>query len=399
MRIGRISTITWLVVALMVLGATPIGAAPTLKDIESSWAKEHIEALVRLGVVSGYPDRTFKPERPVTRAEFAKMVAAAFALIPDRNANFGDIANHWAKESILALASAGIVDAGQDGTFRPDDRMTRAEAVSMLIRLLRLQDVKGYSQTTSFMDVPVNHWAHASVETALRLKLLPPYIRGTFEPSLPVTRAEVAAMVHETLRLQTTQGSIDYLDPAIHLVGVRHQGGVSDFTLHPETIIHRNTAIAPFTNLQIGDAVYVVADRFGSPQFVKANGAITPGDVVTKVSNVTRGLLTPSDLRAIIAGDWAAVTESLKSTIYDELVKRGVTPVEAAAIMDRDWASLRGYARDHLAQIIAGYLGVSADLAVAVLDRDWDRARELAQVEAIEQLLGGLLMDESAWTS
>ena len=135
-------------------------------------------------------------------------------------------------------------------------------------------------------------------------------------------------MVHETLRLQTTQGSIDYLDPAIHLVGVRHQGGVSDFTLHPETIIHRNTAIAPFTNLQIGDAVYVVADRFGSPQFVKANGAITPGDVVTKVSNVTRGLLTPSDLRAIIAGDWAAVTESLKSTIYDELVKRGVTPVE-----------------------------------------------------------------------
>ena len=68
--------------------------------------------------------------------------------------------------------------------------------------------------------------------------------------------------------------------------------------------------------------------------------------------------------------------------------------------MDRDWASLRGYnGRDHLAQIIAGYLGVSADLAVAVLDHDWDHARELAQVEAIEQLLGGLLMDESAWTS
>ncbi len=186
------------------------------------------------------------------------------------------------------------------------------------------------------------------------------------------------------------------MDPGLNLVGVRHQGGVSDFTLHPETVIFRNTTVAPIENLEAGDAIMVVADRFGSPQFVKANGVITPSDVVTKVSNVTRGLLTPSDLRAIIAGDWDAVADSLKSAIYDELVKRGLTPVEAAAVMSRDWDSLRAYAKDHLAQVIGEFLGISSDLAIAVLDRDWERARELAQVEAIEQLLGGLLLEEPA---
>src|SRR5690606_34291423 len=207
--------------------------------------------------------------------------------------------------------------------------------------------------------------------TALRLKLLPPYIRGNFEPSLPVTRAETAAMIHESLRLQVTRGTVDYLDPRLNMVGVRHQGGVSDFTLHPETIIFRNTTVAPIENLEAGDAILVVADRFGSPQFVKANGVITPSDVVTKVSNVTRGLLTPSDLRAIIAGDWKAVTESLRSTLYDQLVARGLDPVEAAAVITQDWESLRGYARQHVAQAVAEYLGISPDLAMALLERDW----------------------------
>lgn len=395
MHTGRSSVIAWLVVALISLHTAPVGASVSFKDIDTNWAREHIEALVNLGIASGYPDQTFKPDRPVTRAEFAKMIDAAFTLVPDREASFTDISDHWAREHILALAAAGVDNGYDDGSFRPNNKITRAEAVSMLIHLLKLHDVKGYSDAASFVDVPQSHWAHASVETALRLKILPPYIRGTFEPALPATRAETAAMIHETMRLQTTRGAIDYLEPEINLVGVRHQSGVSDFTLHPETVIYRNTAVAPFANLEVGDAVYVVADRFGSPQLVKANGVITPADVVTKVSNVTRGLLTPSDLRAIIAGDWNAVTESLKSTIYDELVQRGVTPVEAAAIMSQDWTSLRGYARDHLAQVIGGYLGISADLAIALLERDWDQARELAQVEAVEQLLGGLLLDES----
>jgi len=394
---GRYRWIALFVLTAIFSSFTPSWAAPALTDIGSSWAREHIETLVKMGVVRGYPDHTFRPDQPVTRAEFAKMATAAYTIVPESDAEFSDVSGHWAEQPIRDLAGAGIATGYPDGTFRPDNKITRAEVVSMLVRALKLHDVKGYAEIPSFTDLPQDHWAFDSAETALRLKILPPYFRGKFEPDTPVTRAEVAAMIAESLRLVTARGAIDHLEPDVSVLGVRRDdGATNDFTLHPQTVIHRNTAVAPFANLQVGDAVYVVADRYGSPQFVKANGVITPSDVVSKVSDVTRGLLTPSDLRAIIAGDWGSVAESLKSAIYDELVKRGVSPVEAAAIMTQDWTALRGYARDHLAQVIADYLGISSELANAVLERDWTKARELAQIEAVEQLLGGLLLGESA---
>lgn len=390
--------ILWTALLVLAVGYVPASAAASaLPDIGGSWAKPHIETLVAMGVVRGYPDGTFRPDLPVTRAEFAKMAAALFTVTPEKDVEFSDVWGHWAERPILELAGAGVAAPDPDGRFRPDDPITRAEAVSMAVRLLKLHDVKGYSKAPSFSDLTPDHWAYDSAETALRLKILPPYFRGRFEPEAPMTRAETAALLAETLRLVTARGVIDHLEPDIRVVGIRFEDGeTSDFALHPETVIHRNTAVAPFENLQVGDAVYVVADRYGSPQFVKANGVITPSDVVAKVSNATRGLLTPSDLRAIIAGDWEALTDSLKSALYDELVRRGVSPLEAAAILTQDWASLQGYARERLAQAIAGYLGISDELAVAVLERDWARARELAQIEAVEQLLGGLLLEESA---
>jgi len=398
LKTGRLSLIV-LVIALAALSLaawpTSSGASPALSDIGASWAREHIETLAALGVVQGYPDGTFRPDQPVTRAEFAKMAAAAFSLAPAGGAPPSGADGHWAARELQALAGAAAARPGE--TFQPDEPITRAEAVSLLVRLLRLDDVKGYSDQPAFSDLGPDHWAFDAAQTALRLKVLPPYFRGRFEPAALLTRAESAALLAESLRLITARGVIDHLEPDVNVVGVRLDDGTTrDFALHPDTVIHRNTAVAPFANLQVGDAVYVVADRYGSPQFVKANGVITPSDVVTKVSNATRGLLTPSDLRAIIAGDWKAVTESLRSTLYDQLVARGLDPVEAAAVITQDWESLRGYARQHVAQAVAEYLGISPDLAMALLERDWPRARELAQIEAVEQLLGGLLLEESA---
>lgn len=203
-------------------------------------------------------------------------------------------------------------------------------------------------------------------------------------------------MVAEARRLRIVKGTLDYLEPETRVVGVASDQGPRDFTLGAETVIHRNTTVAPFENLVLGDAIYVVSDRFGTPQFVKANGRVTGNDVASKVTHFTRGLLTPNDLRAIIAGDWDALTDSLKSTLYDELVRRGATPVEAAAIMTQDWDSLQLYAKDRLAQVIGAQLGITTDLAIALLDRDWERAKELAQLEAVEQLLGQFLIDSAS---
>ena len=372
------------------------GAKPATGDIEASWAKENIMSLLDLGIADLYPDGTFRPDQQITRAEFASMLANAFAVDPVDRPSFIDVGGHPAREHILAVAGAGIVEGYPDGTFRPDGRVSRAEAVTAIVRALRMDDIRGYAGASSYSDVPASHWAHDAIETALRLKILPPYLRGSFGPETPATRAEAAAMIDETLKLKIARGSIDYLDETTGTIGVRAGSAIRDYTVDDDTVIYRNTTVAPFSNLRVGDAIYVVTDRFGTPQFVKANGVITREDVATKMNHMTRGLLTPSDLQAIIRGDWDALGDSIKSKIYDELLARGATPVEAAAIMTQDWDSLKNLGKKRLAQVIADQLGITADLAIAVLDRDWQTARELAQAEALEQLLGQILFQAGA---
>ena len=148
----RRSIVTLLLVTLT-LSLTTGASARNLTDIESNWAKAHIERLVARQVINGYPDGTFRPERPVTRAEFAKMVTSAFSIDEGKNVNFKDIDGHWARSAILKLAGAGIVDGYPDGTFKPDAHINRAEAVSMLVRVLKLHDVKGFAQEPTFADV------------------------------------------------------------------------------------------------------------------------------------------------------------------------------------------------------------------------------------------------------
>lgn len=393
-RLNRIRTPLVVMLLLGLIAAVASGvSAQGLTDIEGNWARSHIESLVARGIVNGYPDKTFRPERPVTRAEFAKMVTTAFFVEPEQALTFNDVSGHWARGSILTLAGAGIVEGYPDGTFRPDAPITRAEAVAALVRILKLHDVKGFTEGESFADVSRSHWAFDSIEVALRLKMLPPYLRGTFGPAVSANRAEVAAMIDEALRLQIARGTLDYLEKDARVLGVRSETGVRDFTVIPEAIIYRNTNVVPLENVVVGDAVYVVADRFGSPQFVKANGVVTQQDVAAKVLGITQGLLTPSDLQSIIRGDWKALGESLQNTIYNQLVERGLTPVEASAIMTQDWDSLKEHAKERVAQVIAAQLGVTSDLAYALLARDWELARELAQAEAVQHLLGQLFVD------
>lgn len=90
------TTLALLVVLVLSSGANAAG----LKDISASWAKSDIEALVKDGIINGYPDGTFRPENPVTRAEFARILARAFHYESSSRGDFGDIRNHWAEKDI-----------------------------------------------------------------------------------------------------------------------------------------------------------------------------------------------------------------------------------------------------------------------------------------------------------
>lgn len=103
---------------------------PAFLDITGHWAEVSIKNAVNGGIVSGYPDGTFKPDMTVTRAEFAVMLMNAWKLQGEGvvltftdNAKIGA----WAQQAIAKAVKAGIIHGYEDGSFRPDAQITRAE--------------------------------------------------------------------------------------------------------------------------------------------------------------------------------------------------------------------------------------------------------------------------------
>lgn len=103
---------------------------------EGQWFNCAISTMSDLGVLKGYPDGTFRPNAPITRAEFAAIAARFDGREPDGLARFSDIRGHWGAEEISRAYQNCWVDGYPNGTFRPDQDITRAEAMTLVNRVL-----------------------------------------------------------------------------------------------------------------------------------------------------------------------------------------------------------------------------------------------------------------------
>ncbi|WP_158289677.1 S-layer homology domain-containing protein [Paenibacillus flagellatus] len=140
-----------------------VAAAGKFPDItEAYWAKAYIDRVARMALMIGYPDGSFMPDAPITRAEMATVIAR---LLPEEtagSAGFTDIAGSWAQAGIGKATAAGIVNGYEDGTFRPDSTLTRAEAVAMIDRLQGRGPLDGAPQ--QWPDVTQAHWAYGYIQ-------------------------------------------------------------------------------------------------------------------------------------------------------------------------------------------------------------------------------------------
>ncbi|WP_238392460.1 NHL domain-containing protein [Paenibacillus antri] len=141
--------------------ATP-GAFPDVGD--GHWAKAYIDRASGRSLMIGYPDGSFKPDATITRAEMASAIAPLLPEASGASAGFTDTEGSWAKAVIERADAAGIVNGYEDGTFRPNSTLTRAEAVAMLDRLLGRGPLIGAPQ--QWPDVTQAHWAYGYIQEA-----------------------------------------------------------------------------------------------------------------------------------------------------------------------------------------------------------------------------------------
>lgn len=179
----------------------------SLSDIGGHWAEEIITEAVDLGYATGYEDLTFRPQGEVTRAQFAVMLARAFMLPADDGEadkfTDSDEIPAWADTYIASVVGEGIVNGYEDGTFRPNDPITRLEMAAIVLRALDVEEEELDQAAPSFADhdrIPV--WGRSYAAAAAGFKLMQGRTDGRFAPDEQASRAEAATVIMNALLWQ-----------------------------------------------------------------------------------------------------------------------------------------------------------------------------------------------------
>ncbi|GKS09301.1 hypothetical protein YDYSY3_03010 [Paenibacillus chitinolyticus] len=151
--------------------------------------------------MEGYPDGTFQPGKGISRAELAAILARLFANETSAAAQnpFADVpATHWASQYVTAVFGGKLMDGYPDGKFNPERILTRAEMATILVKLKQLPAVQGAS---AFTDVQ-GHWAAENIRKAEKAGLLTGFEDGTFRPDQALTRAQAVVIFNKLLGRQ-----------------------------------------------------------------------------------------------------------------------------------------------------------------------------------------------------
>ncbi|MGF1491075.1 MAG: DUF1565 domain-containing protein [Microcoleaceae cyanobacterium] len=174
----------------------------TISDLSGHWAQPYIEALVQRGILSGFDDGTFRPDEPITRAQFATMIQKAFNPNPQKpGVDFQDIAqNFWGYGAIQAAYRGGFLSGFPDGQFRPNDQVTRLQGIISLANGLEYQS-DNRAPLAIYQDISaVPTWARESLAGATEKQLVVNYPQqNQLNPNQPATRADVAAFVYQAM--------------------------------------------------------------------------------------------------------------------------------------------------------------------------------------------------------
>ncbi|MTV49894.1 hypothetical protein GJ688_13015 [Heliobacillus mobilis] len=208
-KIHRLGLRRWFIWLLMLFILTPLCALPspvqaaespaTFTDLQKNSPQfPFINYLVERDVISGYPDKTFRPDEGLNRASASVLLAkAAHLTVPSSIAQrpYEDVPpDFWAARTIAAVSREGFLKGFDDGSFHPNDPLTRAQGITVLLALEPKAQISLRSENNQehpFLDIPPEHWAAKQINLAQKMGLIAGWSDGQhFRPDAPITRGE-----------------------------------------------------------------------------------------------------------------------------------------------------------------------------------------------------------------
>ncbi|MGM0496181.1 MAG: S-layer homology domain-containing protein [Bacillota bacterium] len=310
-----------------------------MTDITNHPAQGYISALVQEEIITGYPDHTFRPNKEITRAEIITMLARSLNLEDQQNKikitknSYSDLdSEHWAQELISLSSKLNIINGYPDGTFKPNNYVTRAESAKLLVKL------RNFTPVT-----------------------------GTVVETYPLSKK----------------------------VKINVGDDKQTFDLGPNPLIGRNNQLVELDEMLVSDTAYLLLNQHQEVIYFKAYGLVTKKDVAQEVSEQTNDFFNPDQLIEIADGNWEAVTPTLKEKVAVQLFETGLNPREVNALFNQNWDEMKELSKARLVEAVAIASNIPQEIITASLNKDWDKAKELAKDNAITTALNALMRNSS----
>ncbi|HHX59444.1 MAG TPA: hypothetical protein GX707_01710, partial [Epulopiscium sp.] len=254
-------------------------------DYTEHWAEEAIKSWIEMGYIKGYPDGSFKPENEITRAEFIVIVNRSFGFTEEAEVTYKDVtSSHWAYNEFKKASAAGYIGGFEDGTLRPNNKISRQEMAVIIARLLGANEALNSEAFLGLDDInDIPEWSAGAVSALVDKGYVRLRYGNSFASRLPATRAEVIDSLNNSyLSLATVQ----YNEAGIYGAGIVN-GNVA---INVKDVMLKNTTITG--DLIIGEAV--------GDGNVFLDNVDVKGDTIVKGGGMNSIMITDSNISNLI---------------------------------------------------------------------------------------------------
>ncbi|MBN3888330.1 MAG: S-layer homology domain-containing protein [Nostoc sp. JL31] len=270
--------------------ASPSLAQTTFSDVSSNyWAAQFIQQLSQRGVIAGFPDGSFRPEEPVTRAQFAAMVNKAFQKAQQRQPiSFADVpSNYWASSAIQQAYTIGFLSGYPGNRFEPNQAIPREQVLVSLANGLAYTPSGNTESTLQYFNDASNiaSYARSPIAAATQKQIVVNYPNVNFlNPTATATRAQVAAFIYQALVSSNQASAIN--SPYVVAVG-------STTPTSASVTIPQGTAIA--VKYDKAEKILVTKDETSPLTLTVSQNVVTQdGSVVIPAGSQVIGQLKPA---------------------------------------------------------------------------------------------------------